>query len=317
MIRYALTRGALLVAGLLVSSAIIFLTLRVFPGDVAQLIAGTQADPQTVAALRESLGLNKPLLAQYTDWIGGILRGDLGTSQLSGASVSSELVEKSRVTVPLGLMALVIALLIAVPFGVASALLRGRAGGTALSLGAQALAAVPVIWAGMMLVVVFAHWLGWLPAQGFPRAGWTAPAKAFESLLLPALTIGIVEGAMLMRFVRSATLQAAGQDFVRTAAAKGLTRRQALIRHGIPAVGLSIVTVLGVQVAGIVVGSVVIEQLFTLPGIGRMLVADVGTRDLIKVQSELLVLTGFVLIIGFIVDLVHHAVDPRQRAEES
>ncbi|WCD92472.1 ABC transporter permease [Microbacterium sp. nov. GSS16] len=317
MIRYALTRGALLVAGLLVSSAIIFLTLRVFPGDVAQLIAGTQADPQTVAALRESLGLNKPLLAQYTDWIGGILRGDLGTSQLSGASVGSELVEKSRVTVPLGLMALVIALLIAVPFGVASALLRGRAGGTALSLGAQALAAVPVIWAGMMLVVVFAHWLGWLPAQGFPRAGWTTPAKALESLLLPALTIGIVEGAMLMRFVRSATLQAAGQDFVRTAAAKGLTRRQALIRHGIPAVGLSIVTVLGVQVAGIVVGSVVIEQLFTLPGIGRMLVADVGTRDLIKVQSELLVLTGFVLIIGFIVDLVHHAVDPRQRAEES
>lgn len=317
MIRYALTRGALLVAGLLVSSAIIFLTLRVFPGDVAQLIAGTQADPQTVAALRESLGLNKPLLAQYTDWIGGILRGDLGTSQLSGASVGSELVEKSRVTVPLGLMALVIALLIAVPFGVASALLRGRAGGTALSLGAQALAAVPVIWAGMMLVVVFAHWLGWLPAQGFPRAGWTTPAKAFESLLLPALTIGVVEGAMLMRFVRSATLQAAGQDFVRTAAAKGLTRRQALIRHGIPAVGLSIVTVLGVQVAGIVVGSVVIEQLFTLPGIGRMLVADVGTRDLIKVQSELLVLTGFVLIIGFIVDLVHHAVDPRQRAEES
>jgi len=313
VIRYALTRGALLVAGLLVSSAIIFLTLRVFPGDVAQLIAGTQADPQTVAALRESLGLNKPLLAQYTDWIGGILRGDLGTSQLSGASVGSELVEKSRVTVPLGLMALVIALLIAVPFGVASALLRGRAGGTALSLGAQALAAVPVIWAGMMLVVVFAHWLGWLPAQGFPRAGWTTPAKAFESLLLPALTIGIVEGAMLMRFVRSATLQAAGQDFVRTAAAKGLTRTQALVRHGIPAVGLSIVTVLGLQVAGIIVGSVVIEQLFTLPGIGRMLVADVGTRDLVKVQSELLVLTGFVLVVGFLVDLLHRAIDPRQR----
>lgn len=316
MIRYALTRGALLIAGLLVSSAIIFLTLRVFPGDVAQLIAGTQADPQTVEALRESLGLNKPLLAQYGDWIAGILRGDLGTSQLSGASVGAELAEKSRVTVPLGLMALAIALLIAVPLGVLSALLRGRAGGTALSIGAQTLAAVPVIWAGMMLVAVFAHGLGWLPAQGFPRSGWATPPKALESLLLPALTIGVVEGAMLMRFVRSATLQAAGQDFVRTAAAKGLTRRQALIRHGIPAVGLSIVTVLGVQIAGIVVGSVVIEQLFTLPGIGRMLVADVGTRDLVKVQSELLVLTGFVLVIGFVVDLVHHAVDPRQRAEE-
>lgn len=316
MLRYALTRGALLVAGLLVSSVLIFLTLRVLPGDVAQLIAGTQASPQQVAAVRESLGLDRPLIGQYLDWIGGVLRGDLGTSQLSGASVGAELVEKARVTVPLGLMSLLIALLIAVPFGVLAALLRGRAVGTGLSFAAQAVAAVPVIWAGMMLVVVFAHWLGWLPAQGFPRAGWSTPDRAFQSLLLPALTIGVVEGAMLMRFVRSATLQAAGQDFVRTAAAKGLTRRQALVRHGIPAVGLSIVTVLGLQVAGIIVGSVVIEQLFTLPGIGRMLVADVGTRDLVKVQGELLVLTGFVLIIGFVVDLVHHAIDPRQREAE-
>ena len=313
MLRYALTRGALLIAGLLVSSVLIFLTLRVFPGDVAQLIAGTQAGPEQVAALRESMGLNRPLPVQYADWIGGIFRGDLGTSQLSGASVGAELLEKSRVTVPLGLMALVIAVLIAVPFGILSAMLRGRAIGTGMSVAAQAVAAVPVIWAGMMLVVVFAHGLGWLPAQGFPRTGWATPGLALESLLLPALTIGVVEGAMLMRFVRSATLQAAGQDFVRTAAAKGLTRRQALVRHGIPAVGLSIVTVLGLQVAGIIVGSVVIEQLFTLPGIGRMLVADVGTRDLVKVQSELLVLTGLVLVIGFLVDLLHHAIDPRQR----
>lgn len=313
MLRYTLTRGALLVAGLLVSSVLIFLTLRVFPGDVAQLIAGTQASPAQVAALREDLGLDRPLAAQYVEWIGGVLRGDLGTSLLSGASVGAELAQKSQVTVPLGLMSLVIALLIAVPFGILSALLRGRAGGTALSVGAQALAAVPVIWAGMMLIVVFAVWLGWLPAQGFPRGGWAEPWQAFRALLLPALTIGVVEGAMLLRFVRSATLQAAGQDFVRTAAAKGLSRNRALVQHGIPAVGLSIVTVLGLQVAGIIVGSVIIEQLFTLPGIGRMLVADVGTRDLIKVQSELLVLTGLVLVIGFVVDLIHHVIDPRQR----
>jgi peptide/nickel transport system permease protein len=242
-----------------------------------------------------------------------VLTGDLGTSKLSGASVGAEIAEKAQVTVPLGIMALAIALLIAVPFGVGSALLRGRAGGTTISVAAQALAAVPVIWAGMMLIVVFAVWLGWLPAQGFPRGGWDQPWQALRSLLLPALTIGIVEGAMLLRFVRSATLQARGQDFVRTAAAKGLSRNRALIQHGIPAVGLSIVTVLGLQVAGIVVGSVIIEQLFTLPGIGRMLVADVGTRDLVKVQSELLVLTGLVLVIGFVVDLIHHAVDPRQR----
>lgn len=313
MIRYTLTRGVLLIAGLLVSSVLIFVTLRVFPGDVAQLIAGTQASPAVVEALRESLGLNRPLFAQYGEWIGGVLTGDLGTSQLSGASVGAELAQKAQITVPLGFMSLAIALLIAVPFGVGSALLRGRAGGTAINVTAQALAAVPVIWAGMMLIVVFAVWLGWLPAQGFPRHGWAQPGQALQALLLPALTIGIVEGAMLLRFVRSATLQARGQDFVRTAAAKGLTRNRALIQHGIPAVGLSIVTVLGLQVAGIVVGSVVIEQLFTLPGIGRMLVTDVGTRDLVKVQSELLVLTGLVLIIGFIVDLVHHFVDPRQR----
>jgi peptide/nickel transport system permease protein len=313
VLRYALIRGALLIAGLLVSSVLIFLTLRVFPGDVAQLIAGTQASPAEVDALRESLGLNRPLPAQYLEWIGGILRGDLGTSLLSGASVGEELALKAQVTVPLGLLALLIAVVIAVPFGILSALLRGRRTGTALSVGAQALAAVPVVWAGMMLIVVCSVWLGALPPQGFPRTGWSTPAKALESLLLPALTIGIVEGAMLMRFVRSATLQAAGQDFVRTAAAKGLTRTRALIQHGIPAVGLSIITVLGLQIAGIIVGSVVIEQLFTLPGIGRMLVADVGTRDLIKVQSELLVLTGFVLVVGFVVDLLHRAIDPRQR----
>jgi peptide/nickel transport system permease protein len=313
VIRYTLTRLALLLLGLLVASVLIFLTLRVLPGDVAQLIAGTNGTPEQIEALRERLGLDAPLLAQYIDWIGGVLRGDLGTSLLTGSSVTSELLEKSQVTVPLGVLALTIALLFSLPLGVVSAMRRSRASGTALSVGAQGLAAVPVVWAGMMLVVVFAVWLGWLPAQGFPRAGWDDPAAAIRALILPALTIGIVEGAMLMRFVRSATLQAVGQDYVRTAAAKGLTRDAALVRHGLPSVGLSVITVLGLQVAGIIVGAVVIEQLFTLPGIGRMLVADVSARDLPKVQGELLALTGFVLIVGFIVDLVHRLLDPRQR----
>ena len=253
---------------------------------------------------------------QYAAWIGGVLQGDLGSSLLTGSSVADELVQKGQVTIPLGLMAMTIAMLVALPFGVISAMRRGHADGTALNVTAQTLAAVPVVWAGMMLVVVFAVWLGWLPAQGFPRSGWSDPGLAFRSLLLPAITIGVIEGAMLMRFVRSATLQATGQDFVRTAAAKGLTRNQALVRHGLPTVGLSIITVLGLQVAGIIVGSVVIEQLFSLPGIGRMLVADVGNRDLPKVQGELLVLTGFVLVVGFVVDLVHRVIDPRQREAE-
>ncbi|MFJ6653268.1 ABC transporter permease [Microbacterium sp. NPDC091313] len=313
MIRYTLTRLALLLVGLLVASVLIFASLRVLPGDVAQLIAGTDAGPDQVAAIRDSLGLDVPLPQQYVDWIGGVLRGDLGTSLLTGTSVASELGDKAQVTVPLGLLALAIALVIAVPFGVLAAVRRGRPDGTALGVGAQALAAVPVVWAGLMLVVVFAVWLGWLPAQGFPRGGWAEPMNALRSLLLPALTIGIVEGAMLLRFVRSATLQAIGQDYVRTAAAKGLTRTQALVRHGLPNVALSVVTVLGLQIAGILVGAVVIEQLFTLPGIGRMLVTDVGNRDLPKVQGELLALTAFVLVIGFLVDLLHRTLDPRQR----
>ena len=313
MIRYALTRLGLLVLGLVVASALIFVSLRVLPGDVAQLVGGTQASPEQVAALRERLGLTAPLWQQYVDWIGGLLRGDLGSSLLTGTPVATELVAKAQVTVPLAVMSLTVALVVGIPFGVLSALGRHRAGGTALSVGAQALAAVPVVWAGMMLVVVFAVWLGWLPPQGFPRAGWGDPAAAFRALILPALTIGVVEGAMLLRFVRSATLQAIGQDYVRTAAAKGLTRTRALVRHGLPNVGLSILTVLGLQVAGIIVGAVVIEQLFTLPGVGRMLVADVAARDLPKVQGELLALTGFVLVVGFVVDLLHRVIDPRQR----
>lgn len=313
MIRYALTRLALLLLGLVVASVLIFVTLRVLPGDVAQQIAGTNSTPEQVAALRERLGLDVPLPMQYLEWMSGLLRGDLGTSLVTGTPVAAELAAKAQVTVPLGLMSMVVALVIALPFGFVAAIRRGRVDGTALSFGAQALAAVPVVWAGMMLVVVFAVWLGWFPAQGFPRAGWSDPGRAFASLVLPAVTIGVVEGAMLMRFVRSATLSAMGQDFVRTAAAKGLTRRTALVRHGLPTVGLSIVSVLGLQVAGIVVGAVVIEQLFTLPGIGRMLVADVGLRDLPKVQGELLALTAVVLVVGFVVDLLHRGLDPRQR----
>ncbi|MBW9093782.1 ABC transporter permease [Microbacterium jejuense] len=313
MIRYTLTRFALLLLGLLVASVLIFLTLRVLPGDIAQLIGGVNSSPEQIAAIRTQLGLDRPLAVQYLEWIGGVLRGDLGTSLLTGTPVVDELVQKAQVTVPLGILALLVAVIISVPLGVLSAMRRGHADGTALSVGSQTLAAVPVVWAGMMLVVVFAVWLGWLPAQGFPRAGWGDAAAAFRALILPALTIGIVEGAMLLRFVRSATLQAVGQDFVRTAAAKGLTRDAALIRHGLPVVGLSVITVLGLQVAGIIVGAVVIEQLFSLPGIGRMLVADVAARDLPKVQGELLALTGFVLVVGFVVDLAHRMIDPRQR----
>lgn len=315
MLRYAATRILFLALGLLVASALIFWALRILPGDVAQMIAGTEGTPAQVERIRTDLGLDRPLAVQYIEWIGGVFTGDLGTSMLTRASVASELAAKAQVTIPLGAFSLLIALAFALPLGVVSAVRRRSRTGAAIGVVSQLLAAVPVVWAGLMLVVLFAVVLGWLPAQGFPRAGWQNPADAIRALILPSVTIGIVEGAMLMRFVRSATLQALGEDFVRTGAAKGLTRTQSLVRHGLPAVGLSVITVLGIQIAGIIVGAVVIEQVFTLPGIGRMLVSDVGARDLTMVQGELLVLTGFVLVTGFVVDLAHHAIDPRQREQ--
>lgn len=313
MIRSILSRLALLLGGLLVASILIFVALRIAPGDVAQVIAGSEATPAQVEAIRASLGLDRSLLTQYLEWVGGFIRGDLGRSMITGAPVIDELREKAEVTVPLTVLALGIAIIFAVPTGIIAALARRRAAGTILSIGAQLTAAVPILWAGMLLILLFSMTLGWFPPQGFPRGGWEQPGDALRALVLPALAIGLVEGALITRFVRSATLDALGQEHVLAGAARGSTRLSALLRHGLPSVGLSIVSILGVQVAGLIVGAVIVEQLFTLPGIGRMLVTDVGNRDLVAVQSELLILTAVVLIVGALVDIVHRTLDPRQR----
>ncbi len=313
MTRFLVGRLLLLVVGLLVASIIVFATLRVLPGDVAQVVAGTQASPEQVEQLRQQLGLDRPVVVQYLDWIGGLLRGDLGRSLVTNGQVAPELVEKLSVTLPLAGMSLVAALVLGVPLGVLAAVLRRRAGGALIAFVAQAVAAVPIVWAGLLLIALFAVTLRWLPPQGFPLDGWGEPARAVAALLLPALTIGAVEGAVILRFTRSATLAVLDADHVRTAAAIGLTRTQALVRHGLPSVALTVLAVLGVQIAGLLVGAVVVEQLFSLPGVGRMLVTDVGRRDITKVQSELLVLTGLVLLVGFAVDVVHRVLDPRQR----
>lgn len=317
MTRFVVVRALTLALGWILASLIIFVTLRLLPGDVAQVIAGTQATPERILQLRAQLGLDQPLALQYVDWIGGVLRGDLGTSIVTGTSIGAEVFEKAQVTIPLTIGALVVALLLAFPLGVFAALRHGRVSGHLVSTLGIIAAAVPVVWAGLLGIVLFSTWLGWLPAQGFPRDGWADPVLALRALILPILTIGLVEGAILFRFVRSATLEALNAEHVRTARAQGLTRVRALLTHGLPGVGLSIVSILGVQIAGLLVGAVVIEQLFSLPGLGRMLVSDVGNRDLIKVQSTLLVLTGVVLAIGALVDVAHRAIDPRLRGAAS
>ncbi|TWX40450.1 ABC transporter permease [Frigoribacterium sp. ACAM 257] len=316
MTRFLLGRTALFALGLVVASVLIFATLRLLPGDVAQSIAGTTGSAAQVAALREQLGLDRPIVAQYLEWAGGLLRLDLGDSLVTGSPVAGEIAEKLGVTLPLAGLSLVFGLLIGVPAGVWAAARHRRPVGLVVGVGSQLLAAVPAVWLGMLLIALFAVTLGWLPTQGWPLDGWQDPGRALRSLVLPALTIGIIEGAVLLRFTRSAAIGALDQDYLRAAAAKGMTLDRALLRHGLPNVMLSVVSVLGLQVVGLVVGAVVVEQLFTLPGLGRMLVTDVGRRDLTKVQGELMTLTAIVLFVGLLVDVAHRRLDPRLREVE-
>lgn len=315
MTRFIAIRLLYLLMGWVIASLLIFFSLRVLPGDAAQVIAGTEATPEMVQALREQLGLNQNFASQYFEWMRGVITFNLGDSAVTGNSMSGQIAEKLEVTIPLTLMSLIVGTLFGFPLGVFTALRHGRPESRLVSSIAVALAAVPVVWAGMLLIIMFSNGLEWFPSQGFPREGWANPAAAFTALVLPALTIGLVEGAVLIRFVRSATLSALASDHVRTAMARGMTRTRALITRGIPGVGLSIVSLLGLQIAGLIAGAVIIEQLFSLPGIGRMLVSEVGTRDLPMVQSILLVITGIILAVGTLVDVAHRLIDPRLRTE--
>ena len=313
MTLFLLRRLGLLVAAFFVTSVVVFLLLRLLPGDLARVVGGTEAPPERIEALRESLGLNRSLVAQYGDWIGGILTGDFGTSALNGASVTDELVQKLEVSAPLVLASTALSILVAVPLGIVAGARHRKNDGVALSVVSQLGIALPTFWVGLMLVILFAvHW-HIFPSQGFPDAGWSDTGRAIRSLVLPTITLALSQGAVLMRFVRSATLDVLHQEYIRTARAKGLTRTQALFRHGLRNASLPIVSILGVQVASLIAGVVVIEQVFTLPGVGQMLVRDVGSRDLEKVQGTVLLIAVIVLLIGFVVDVLHRLVDPRLR----
>jgi len=291
----------------------VFLLLRLLPGDLARVIGGTQATPEQIRAIREELGLNRSLVAQYLEWIGGIVHGDFGTSALNGETVTSQLGEKLTVSAPLVLASTVLSIVVAVPLGIVAGARHRRADGVALSMVSQLGIAIPSFWAGLILIVVFAVNWNLFPAQGFPRAGWDDTGRAVQSLVLPTLTLALAQGAVLLRFVRSATLDVLHQDYIRTARAKGLTRTQALYRHGLRNASIPIISILGVQVASLIAGVVVIERVFNLPGVGSMLVRDIGTRDLEKVQGTVLLIAIIVLIIGFVVDILHSIVDPRLR----
>jgi len=307
------TRLAALVASLVVASLLVFFVVNLLPGDVATVMLGTNATPENVAILRHQLGLDQPLWVRYLQWLWGMLRGDLGVSVLSHTEIGPLLVQKLSVSGPLALLAAAIALVVSVPVGVVAGVRHRHLSGaiiSALSLGGIA---IPAFWAGLLLATIFAVKLRLFPAGGF--IDWSEdPVAAARSLLLPAVALGLVQAAVLTRFIRSAIIEVQREDFIRTARAKGLTRWQALQRHGFRNAAIPVVTILGIQITSLLVGAIVIENVFVLPGLGRLLFQSVGNRDLIVVQDLVMLLTAVVLVVNFLVDLSYRVLDPRIRS---
>lgn len=298
---------------LLAASLVVFVVMQVLPGDPAAVILGTGAQEETLAALRREMGLDQPLLVQYLAWAGGLLTGDLGTSYTYSVPVSRLVAERVAVSLPLAVLAIVLSTLIAIPCGVAAAARRGRAGDLGISVAAQLGVAIPNFWFAMLLVLVFAVGLGVLPAGGFP--GWDAGLlPALRALALPAVALALPQAAILTRVTRSAVIEAMGEDHVRTARAKGLTRGQALWRHAVPNALIPVVTILGLQFSFLLAGTIVIENVFYLPGIGRLLFQAIAQRDLVVVQSLVVLIAAAVVVVNFLVDLAYLGLDPRLRS---
>ncbi|MER7315056.1 ABC transporter permease [Streptomyces halstedii] len=313
MARYLLRRFVFLLVSLALASVVLFALLRLLPGDPANALTSVGASPEQIAAARHSIGSDQPLPEQFTHWLGQLVSGDLGTSFVSTLPVGPEVASRLDLTIPLTLAAFVLAVLIAVPAGFVAAYKRHTWYGALLSGVSQLGIAVPVFWLGMILVAVFALNAGWLPAGGFPPDGWAVPGEAVRSLVLPVVTIALVMSASLIRYVRSATLDVLGSDYLRTARALGSSFGQAMWRHGLRNASVPVVSVLGIELASTLLGAVVVESVFALPGLGSMLVTGIAQHDYPVVQGVLFVSTLAVLLIGFAADLVQRVIDPRLR----
>lgn len=292
------------------ASVVVFLILNVLPGSPAQAILGTQATPAAVHRLTVRLGLDHPLWIQYLHWIGGLLTLRLGRSYISGQPIAPEIGSALSVTAPLVMLGLLVGIAIALPLGTLSAIRRRRTSGTVLAALTQLGIAVPNFVLGILLIIVAAVYLRLLPAGGF--IPWsTSVAGALRSLALPAISLGLVEGAILSRYVRTAVLEVLQADFLRTARAKGLRTWGALARHGARNASLPVLTVLGLEISGLIIGAVVIEAVFTLPGAGGLLLSSVANRDLIVVQDIVMLVATVVIVVNLLVDLLYRVLDPR------
>lgn len=314
---YLVRRLAVFVVALLVQSVVIFAFLRMLPGDAAMVLGGTTSTPEQIDRLRAQMGLDRPYPVQYLSWLSDVLHGNLGVSQLTGVPVGSQVGARMAVTLPLALMGLAVALAIGVPLGVLAVTSRSAHVRRGLQIASIIAGSIPALWGGLLLVLLFGRGvglLGVLPSQGFPSAGWREPGRALASLVLPALSIGIITGAEFLRYVRSALVDVSESDYIAQAMVAGMTRAQAVRRVGLRLAAPQIVSVAGLAFASMMTGVVVVENLFALPGFATLLMNDLKGRDFLAVQSELLLLSALFLVMGLVVDLLHHALDPRLKA---
>jgi peptide/nickel transport system permease protein len=309
---YALRKLAFFLGAVFVASLAIFILIRAAGGNVAAIVLGKDATAEAINALAHAYGLDQPLPVQYFNWVTNMLQGDLGQSFRTKESVADLVTARLSVSVPLALSGLLLGLIIAIPVGTYAARNVGKPSGAVLALISQIGIAVPVFWAGILLSVLFGVKLGWLPT-----GGWTdwreSPIGAIRSLVLPVLSLGLIMAAVLIRYVRSAVLDVMNQDYVRTARAVGKTRTQALLSVGLRNAALPIVTIVGLQIAELIGGTVIIEMVFSLPGLSRMILANVAAREVIVVQSTVMLIIIFVIFVNFVVDLLYGVLDPRVR----
>lgn len=297
---------------LLVAAAVIFFLLDLLPGDPARFILGINATPDAVEALRQQMGLNEPALLRFWHWLLGMVQGDFGLSQTQKLPVAQLIAERMAVTLPLTVSAMVISTLIGLPLGILAARHHGKPLDTGLMILAQAGVAVPGFWFGMLLTLFFAVSLRWLPTGGFIPWDENAGA-ALRGLILPSLALALPQAAILARVMRTALVDVSTQDFIRTARAKGMTFGEAMWRHGVRNALLPVLTILGLQFAFLIAGTIIVENVFFLPGLGRLIYTAVMERDLVLVRSATIILVLIVSFTMLVVDLAYGLVDPRLR----
>ncbi len=295
-----------------VATVLVFLVMRAIPGDPAQVSLGINATPELLESTRKEFGTDRPLIVQYLDWAAGLPFGDFGTSYVTRQDISPLVADRVQVSLILVVLAMIVALLIAIPFGTFAAVRHRNPSGILISGLSQVGVALPNFLAGILLVVVFAVGLGWLPANGWTPPG-EDPGDFLRRVILPVVALASVQGAILTRYVRSAVLEVMSEDYLRTARAKGLGKMEALVRHGLRNAAIPVLTVTSVQLAALIIGAVVIERVFVIPGLGSMLLDAVGNRDLLTVQSVVMVLVSITLVINLVVDILYTVLDPRIR----